>query len=209
MWNKPVLVCLLLMVCWLLPSGMARADRVILSPLGDTLPIDSFKAEYVTGLGNLSSDLSWFAVSSGSGIELELQRLSAITEAKNRYSLNIEYPQVPFGNYLSVSYGIRDVTGTGTEHGAVYIAAMAPIRFYGKRPLLRELRVNLGLGTGRMDGLFFGVEANLMGNVRFSAELYRRQPNVGIALPVTRNLQAKVYSLDGNIYYGMAFSWTH
>ena len=202
-------VCLLLSLCCLFCSGGAQADRVVLSPLGDTLPIDSFRAEYVTGTNSLLGDLSWFAVSSSSGIELEVQRLTAATEDKKRYSFNIEYPQLSFERYLSVSYGVRDVTGTGTEHGAFYVAAMTPIRFYGRRPLLREIRVNVGVGTGRMDGLFLGVEARLFGDIRLSGELYRHRPNVGIALPLVRNLQARAYSLDGNIYYGMAFSWTH
>ena len=198
-----------LSIACLAPSGRALADRVILSPLGDTLPIDSFKAEFVTGTNPLLGNLSWLAVSSGSGIELEMQRLDRSSEGRKRYSLNIEYPQLALGNYFAASYGVRDVTGTGTEHGAFYVAAMAPIRFYGHSPLLRELRVNAGLGTGRMDGLFFGLEARLRGDVRFSAEIYRHRPNVGIALPLVRNMQAKAYSLDGSIYYGLAFSWTH
>src|SRR4051794_11977733 len=81
--------CLGLSVWGCLSSLSACADRVILSPLGDTLPVNSVKAEFVTGTNGLLGDLSWFAVSSSSGIELEMQRLERSTEARKRYSLNI------------------------------------------------------------------------------------------------------------------------
>src|SRR5579871_3508913 len=105
MWNKTqgkycriraYAFCLTLAACSLFAPHRAYADRVILSPLGDTLPIESFKAEYITGRGSLPRDLAWFTISSSSGIELELQRAEVTSTTKQQYSLNIEYPQIAF-----------------------------------------------------------------------------------------------------------------
>ena len=127
---------------------------------------------------------------------------------KKRHSLNIQYPLLTdLGNYPAVSIGIRDLLGTGREHDSVYFALSHNIPLSDRQDkLLKELRVNAGVGTSYMGGPFIGVQARLRSGLRIEAEIYRHRPNVSVGLPLARNLQIKAYSLDGDVYYGIAFS---
>ncbi len=205
-----VAVCLGMMVCGLLPAPV-RADRVVLSPEGDTLAPNGFKTEFIAGPGKGPDNLSWLQFSTPQGIELEAQRQDLETDSKKRYAVNVEYPLVPeIRGVPAVSVGIRDLLGTGTEHGALYLAATRAFPLSRNQArLLREMRWNVGIGTGRVGGPFLGLEAHLKAGVSLYAELYRHRPNFGIALPLVRNLQARAYSLDGDIFYGVSFTWAH
>ncbi len=190
----------------------SRADRIVLAPAGTTLTENSYLSEFAVGsstrVGDYA-DYSWLAYSSGDGIEMEVNRLEENTERNKQWSMNIEYPLPTLRNLPAISVGVRDLTGTGTEHGALYIAGTRSLRLSGKHhPLFKAINVSAGAGTGTIGGAFVGVETRLTIGLSLSAELYRHRPNVSIGLPLIRNMQLKVYSLNGGVFYGMGYHWS-
>ena len=185
----------------------ARADRIVLAPAGTTLPENSYLTEIAIDTSIKSgeyTDYGWFAYSSGDGIELEINRYEANTERNKQWSMNIENPMPTLHNLPAISLGIRDLTGTGTEHGALYLAATRSIAITRTtHTLFRAINISAGAGTGTIGGAFVGVQTRLAGGLSVSAEIYRHRPNVSIGLGLLRNLQLKAYSLNGGIFYGI------
>ena len=207
---KP-LIRLLLLLGAVPTATAARADRVVLAPSAETLLPNTGKIRFLLGAKPEEANRLWLGYGSPGGIELELERLDLHAEAKKRISFNIEYPLLPdFGATPAISVGIRDMTGTGIEHGAFYgvVTHSIPLseRVY---KLMRSLKASGGLGTGRIGGPFIGVEARFGADLGVHAELYRHRPNVGISLRLARSLQANASSLDGTLYYGLSYSLTH
>lgn len=190
-------------------GSFARADRSVLGPTGDTLAPDSYRAEFALDpLGRVQNRV-WLQYSTPQGIELEMERFDLTGERKKGYSLNIQYPiTYSLINALpAVSIGVRDLTGTGNEHGAFYLAGTKSFSLSdGQRRYFKEVKIDVGAGTGRIGGLFVGAQAQLASGLRIQAEFYKRQPNVSLALPITRHLDARAYSLDSHFYYGLSFS---
>lgn len=208
-WTDVLLLGLLTCILSLLSRESAHADRIVLAPTGDTLPENSFKLEFAISPRPSLGDQSRVAYSSGDGIELEWERLEAASEAKKRYSFNIQYPLPTLQNFPAFSVGIRDLTGTGTEHGALYLAGAKtiPLNKRTKR-FFKNVAMSVGAGTGQIGGLFAGVQTHLTAGVDVYAEIYRHRPNLGFAVPLVRNLQARAYSLNGDIFYGVSYHWT-
>ena len=51
-----------------------------------------------------------------------------------------------------------------------------------------------------------GFHSHLKAGLFVDAEIYRRRPNISLALPLVRNVQARAYSLDGNVFYGLSYT---
>lgn len=190
-------------------ASPARGDRTVLGPTGDTLSPDSYRTEFALDPQRKFQNRIWLQYSTPQGIELEAERFDITDGRKKGYSLNIQYP-ITYSLVTAlpaVSIGVRDLTGTGNEHGAFYIAATRSIALSDRqRRYLKEFKIDLGAGTGRIGGLFVGVQAQIALGLRIQAELYKRQPNVTVAIPITRNIDARAYSLDSHLYYGLSFS---
>lgn len=200
---------LLLLGAGLLP-GAVRADRVVLGPSAETLAPHTLKGQFLLGTKPEEANRFWLSYASPAGIELELERLDLHTETKKRYSFNIEYPILPdFGAMPAIAVGVRDLTGTGIEHGGLYAVATHSFplseRVY---KVMRSFKASGGIGTGSIGGPFVGFEARFGTDLGVHAELYRRRPNIGVSLRMARNLQANAFSLDGSVYYGLSYSLT-
>ena len=191
-------------------TGAARADRVVLGPTAETMLPNTGKLQFLLGAKPEEANRLWLSYASPAGIELELERLDLHTETRKRYSFNIEYPILPdFGAAPAIAVGVRDLAGTGIEHGGLYAVATHSFplseRVY---KVMRTFKASGGIGTGSIGGPFVGIEARFGTDLGVHAELYRRRPNVGISLRMTRNLQANVSSLDGTVYYGLSYALT-
>ena len=185
----------------------ARAERIVLAPAGATLDPDSLKAEGLYSPYGSDQNREWFQYSSPRQIELEYNR-SGLRKDKVKHSLNVEYPILTdLGAYPAISIGMRDIFGTGLERQAVYLAIGKTIGLSQRQEkIVRELRLNVGYGTGYMGGGFFGVQSRFRGGWRLDAEIYRNRPNVSLGFDITKNLQIKAYSLDGTVHYGLTFA---
>lgn len=202
------LVPALLFAFGLLLSGMAKADRVLFTPDGAALPPDSYKLEYWIKPERRNSSFAWAQYSSPDGIELEFNRVDLAGDPKNRYSFNIQYPMLQdLGATPALSLGVRDLTQTGQERLSFYFSAGKSVPLSSRQArLVRELRWSLGAGTGYFNGGFLGLQIHFRSGISLAAELMRYRPNVSIGLPLVRNLQAKAYSLNGDIFYGLTYT---
>jgi hypothetical protein len=193
----------------LLP-GVVHADRVVLGPSAETLTPNTGKAQFLLGTNPAEANRLWLSYSSPAGIELELERLDLHTETKKRYSFNIEYPILPdFGAAPAIAVGVRDLTGTGIEHGGLYAVATHSFplseRVYR---VMRSFKASGGIGTGSIGGPFAGLEARFGTDLGVHAEVYRHRPNVGVSLRLARHLEANAATLDGSVYYGLSYTLT-
>jgi hypothetical protein len=185
-----------------------RADRIVLSPDGETLAANALRGEYEVSPYKHYGNLAWLQYSLPQGIELELQRYDLAPDPRALYSLNVQYPLFyDIGNLPALSVGVRDVLGTGNEHRSFYVATTKAFALSDQQMhVLRDFRLSAGFGTERMNGLFIGLQARLALGLSIYAEYYRQRPNVSLALPLARNLQARATSLDGAIFYGLSFT---
>lgn len=187
----------------------ARGDRSVLGPTGDTLPPDAYRSEFALNPHGKFQNRIWLQYSTPQGIELETERLDLAGERRKGYALNIQYPLTYslVSSIPAVAVGVRDLLGTGNEHGAFYLAATKTIRLSDRqRRFAKEFKIDAGVGTGRIGGLFVGLQTRLASGLLLQAEIYQRHPNITIGLPITRHLDARAYSLDSHFYYGLSFS---
>lgn len=188
------------------------ADRTVLAPTGETLPPESVRTEFALEPQRKFQNYIWLQYSTPQGIELEAERTDLTGQRKKGYAFNLQYPltvaltpAIP-----SISLGVRDLTGTGTEHGAFYVVASKSIALSDRQiRLVKDLKLDLGAGSGRIGGLFVGAEIDLALGLRVRAEYYKRQPNFSLSIPLARHLDARAYSLDNHLFYGLSFSILH
>jgi hypothetical protein len=192
-----------------LAGSGAQAERSVLGPTGDTLAPDSYRTEFALDLQSKPQNRIWLQYSTPQGIELETERLDLAGEHRKGYALNIQYP-ITYSLTAAlpaIAVGVRDCTGTGNEHGAFYLAATKTIRLSDRQHrFTKEFKIDAGVGTGRIGGIFVGLQTRLQSGLLLQAELYQRRPNITVGLPITRHLDARAYSLDNHIFYGLSFS---
>jgi len=199
----------LVLVGMALTGSSARADRSVLGPTGDTLAPESYRSEFALDPQSKSQNRIWLDYSTPQGIELEAERLDLTGERRKGYALNIQYP-ITYSLVASlpaIAVGVRDCMGTGDEHGAFYLAATKSIRLSDRQHrFAKEFKIDVGVGTGRIGGLFVGAQTRLASGLFLQAEVYQRRPNITVGLPITRHFDARAYSLDNHFYYGLSFS---
>lgn len=207
MTKKQLFVALFAAALLFSGSPRAQADRIVLAPLASTLPANDLKMDAMFSPYRGNENFSWLHVSTPQSIELEYNRWDLTGDRRLRDSLNIQYPLfTDFGGFPAVSIGVRDLLCTGVERQSLYLSAGKSIFLSDKQiKLWKEIKLSVGAGTGRFEGVFLGATARLACGVSLSAELYRYRPNFSVGIPVMRRLEAKAHSLDGRIYYGLTF----
>lgn len=200
----------LITVLLTLGLSWARADRILLAPQAETLAPNTVKWDFSLSPYRRNESYLWLQYASPVGIELELQRLELLGDFKKRYAFNIQYPLISdLGNTPAVSVGVRDLLSTGREHQALYLCVGKSLGLSDRQArVFQELKLEAGVGSGRMNGLFVGALARLRSGLQFQAEVFRQKPNVGLSLPLVRNLQVKISSLDGDVFYGLSYALT-
>jgi hypothetical protein len=205
-------LCLLALFCLLFPVpcflSPALADRIVLAPDGNLLSPDSVKVEYFINPNRRNSSYAFGQYASPDGIELEFNRVDLAGDLKNRYGLNIQYPFLSdLGATPAIALGIRDISGTGLERQAFYVAAGKSVPLSDRQArLLKELRWSAGIGTGYMDTPWVGVQLRLRSGLKLAAEWWRNRPNVSLSLPLNKDWNARAYSLDGDVFYGLTYT---
>ncbi len=185
----------------------AYADRIVLAPDGTTIGPVSFKTEFLL---TQNRNLSWLQLSNKQGVEFEAQLSDIAARYRTVHAFNVQYPVLSeFGALPAVSVGIRDLFGTGNEHRSIYVAATRTVALSDRQlRLVREVRLSAGFGTERMNGLYVGLHTRLTLGATLDAEWYRQRANISLSLPLVRHVQVRASSLDGTIYYGLAFRLT-
>lgn len=190
---------------------LASADRIILAPTAETPDPNSLGLSGLLTPYRHDNSFLWLRYASPQGIELEVQRAALLSDPKVRYTFDLEYPfTFDFNGFPAIAMGIRDLFGTGDEHGAIYfVVSHSPTTPQWLKPFLRQLRLTAGVGTGTMDGPFVGAESRLLGDLTLSAEVYRTHPDFGLTLPLTRGINANFASINGTIFYGFSLRILH
>ena len=166
------------------------------------------KAEFAVSPRSGNSNYSWFQFATHEGIEFELNRIALRTDNKSRFAFNVQYPLFnEFEAFPALSVGVRDILGTGVERRSFYVAASKGLLLSSRQQkIFRELRLNAGVGTGPLDGIFLGAQARFGTRIYLNAEWFRNKPNIGLSLALARNWQARASSLDGELFYGLTYN---
>jgi aminotransferase len=198
----------LLVALGLFTCGTVKADRVVFSPDASPLPPDSYKLDYWIKPERRNSSFAWAQYSTPEGMELEFNRVDLAFDRRNRYAFNVQYPMLQdLGATPALSVGVRDLTQTGVERTSFYFSVGKTVPLSDRQArLVRELRWSLGAGTGHFNGAFMGVQLKFRSGLTLAAELMRYRPNIALGLPLVRNLQARAYSLNGDIFYGLTYT---
>lgn len=191
-------------------QGGASADRVVLWPDGMTLSPQSIKAEFLATPYGTEHNQSWLQYALPLGVELQTHFLDIANDKRTLHALDVQYPLLSeIGPAPAISFGVRDLLGTGEEHRSFYLAVTRSLPLSDSQvKIFHDFRLTAGYGSERMDGLFVGLHTHLKRGLSIDVEYYRQRPNVSLALPVVRNTQARAYSLNGSIYYGLSYTLT-
>ncbi len=191
-------------------QGGACADRAVLGPDGTTLSPQSIKAEFLATPYGTEHNQSWLQYALPQGVEIQTHFLDIANDKRTLYALDLQYPFLSeFGPAPAISFGVRDLLGTGEEHRSFYLAVTRSLPLSDRQvKIFHDFRLTAGYGTERMDGLFVGLHTHLKTGLFIDVEYYRQRPNVSLALPLVRNTQARAYSLNGSIFYGLSYTLT-
>ncbi len=188
-------------------GGAATADRIVLAPSGTTLSESSIKTEVM--VGPFKTDYTWLSTSSADGIEMEFSRFESAKDPKKRWAAGVQYPLPTLQNLPSLVLGIQDITCTGTQHAAFYVAGSQRIPLSSRQMrVVRRLTLSTGLGSGTIGGAFVSLEAGLPRRVFLNAELYRRRANFSAGFVTLKNLRVKADCVGGDMYYGASYHFT-
>ncbi len=210
-WLQKIFLSCLSLAILIFGAHSVQGDRLILAPDANTLDPKSYRASFLIRPDSGNANISWLTVSTAQSIEIEAQRQQNLGDRRALTQLNIEYPFLAeLGAVPAVSFGIRDLLGTGSDHHSFYLAVARTIPLSDKQAkTFRLLKIDAGLGTERLGGLFGGIQFVLRSGLDLQLEGLRRRFNYGVGIPIAHNLQIKATGLNGSVFYGFSFSTAH
>jgi hypothetical protein len=186
-------------------AGWARADRVVLTPSAYNLPPGSTKLEVARRESHGGLTHYWVNVGLVGGIELEGARRE--TQKRQIDSLSLQYNILPdIGFTPAVSVGVRDVANRTDEGIAFYVAVAYRLPYMPPNPLIDEMYLFGGVGAGGIKGPFVGAEVRTPYHILLSAEYDSRAWNAAVSWQPVPLLQLRLYSIDGETYYGASLA---
>ncbi|MGQ9486824.1 MAG: hypothetical protein ACUVR7_04995 [Armatimonadota bacterium] len=200
-WRREVAVLCVLMA---LAAG-TRADRVILTPSAYNLPPGSAKLEIARRESKGGFTQYWANLGLIGGIELEGLRL----ETQSRYvdTFSLQYNILPdIGFTPAFSVGMRDIANRTAEGRALYLALGYRLPYMPPNPLIDEMYLFGGVGVGGIKGVFVGAEVRTPYHILLSAEYDSRAWNAALSWEPLPLLRLRLYSLDGETYYGASLA---
>ena len=179
----------------------------MLAPRGLITIPNSAKAEFGIRPDRGNDNLEW--VSAGlpgslNGFEVEVERLELGGERNVTGSLQYSFTGNAFTDIApAFSVGIRDIANNGMEGRALFAAATKtiPLSLVQSR-FVRQLWVDAGYGTSHLGGAYIGIQGKLPFGPVLSAEYVARRFNASLAVPLSRHLDLKAYSLNGHAFLG-------
>lgn len=188
----------------LLATGV-RADRVILIPSAYNLPPGSAKLEIARRESKGGLTQYWANLGLVGGIEIEGVRLE--TPSRQVNSLNLQYNILPdVGFTPAVSAGVRDIANRTEDGIAFYLAVGYRLPYTPPNPLIDEMYLFGGIGAGGIKGPFVGAEVRTPYHILLSAEYDSRVWNAAVSWEPVPLLRLRLYSIDGETYYGASLA---
>jgi len=183
----------------------ARADRVILTPSAYNLPPGSVKIEIARRESKGGLTQYWANLGLVGGIEIEGLRLE--TRTRQVDSLSLQYNILPdIGFTPAVSVGVRDVANRTEDGIAFYLAIGYRLPYMPPNPLIDEMYLFGGVGAGGIHGAFVGAEVRTPYRILLSAEYDSRMWNAAVSWEPVPLLRLRLYSIDGETYYGASLA---
>lgn len=183
----------------------ARADRVILTPSAYNLPPGSVKIEIARRESKGGLTQYWANLGLVGGIEIEGLRLE--TRTRQVDSLSLQYNILPdIGFTPAVSVGVRDVANRTEDGIAFYLAIGYRLPYMPPNPLIDEMYLFGGVGAGGIHGAFVGAEVRTPYHILLSAEYDSRMWNAAVSWEPVPLLRLRLYSIDGETYYGASLA---
>ncbi len=186
-------------------SVTVHADRLILAPSAYNLPPGSARLEVARreSAGGLTQ--YWVNVGLVGGIELEVGRWE--TPQRQVDTLSLQYNLLPdIGFTPAVSVGIRDIGGRTQDGAALYLALAYRLPYMPPNPLIDGMTLFGGVGAGGIRGAFLGAEVRTPHHLLLSVEYDSRAWNGSISWEPVPLLRLRLYSLDGQTFYGASLS---
>ncbi len=190
--------------------GMAagvHADRIVLAPRGLVAPTGSINLELASMASDDHRNVGFIDLGPfrpDMGLELEAEGVDIGHHGEGTFSLQYTLTGNAFSDIApAVSVGVRDVLNQGLERRAFYVAATKTIGLsLAQEHVVRDMKVDLGYGSSRLDGVFAGLEARFTIGAAGRVEVVGRRINAELGIPAGRLLQLRVYSLSGRMFYG-------
>ncbi len=185
--------------------GWSRADRLVLTPSAYNLPPGSAKLEIARRESRGGLTQYWLHVGLVGGIELEGARFE--TQRRHIDSLSLQYNILPdIGFTPAVSVGVRDVADRTDDGIAFYLAVAYRLPYMPPNPLIEEMYLFGGVGAGGIKGPFVGAEVRSPFRILLSAEYDSRAWNAAVSWEPVPLLRLRLYSIDGETYYGASLA---
>lgn len=186
-------------------STGAHADRIILTPSAYNLPPGSVKLEIARRESQGGLTQYWVNLGLVGGIELEGTRTE--TQRQQIDSLSLQYNILPdIGFTPAVSVGVRDVANKTDDGIAFYVAVGYRLPYMPPNPFIDEMYLFGGIGAGGIKGPFVGAEVRTPYHILLSAEYDSRVWNAAVSWEPVPLLQLRLYSIDGETYYGASLA---
>jgi hypothetical protein len=195
-------------------ASPSRATRIVLAPGGLVANPSSVAVEYA-GRATAARDwLGWVRIGvpqSDLGVEVELERYELRGERGTSLSAQYSITGNAFSDIApAISVGVRDLLDEGREHRAIYLAMTKTIGLSrNQERLAQNVKLHLGVGDSRLDGVFGGLTVRLTCGPEVGAEYVRRTANASVAVRVMRYGDVRVYTLDGHMFLGgrLGYGW--
>jgi len=195
-------------------ASQAFGDRLILTPTGNLLDQGEVRAEAAfgspdapTGLltAGASERVYWANIGMGR-IEIEGARF----EPEGGESLDILSAEVAVLPETlvtpAIGLGVRDITEETTDGRGYYVAITKTVPLTDVVPFfLHDVKVHAGYGVDGLNGAFGGVQVGLPLKLTLYAEHDSENFNAALSWNIVPLVGLKVYSLDGEVFYGASF----
>jgi hypothetical protein len=114
----------------------------------------------------------------------------------------------PLPGKVSVAAGMMDVTDQVDRSGYVVLSHTLGAGLVMRRGYVTSPQVHVGVGSGRLDGLFGGLSTTVSGRIGLMAEYDGENVNFGVRLPLAPKLEATAAALDGTeeVAVGLSFA---
>jgi hypothetical protein len=182
--------------------GAARADKLIEIPTAD---IAKLQAEYVKQ-GNASLDSITAQIGLGRGFELLGRRWQHVPGKGDSTEIGGEIQVLPEGFATpAVAIGVWDVAGNSPRGRRIFGVVTKTVPVINAIPLfpIKNVKGSLGVGSGRLSGVFLGAQASIPLGLTLAAEFDAHRTNFGIWWSPLPLIRLKAETRDGDFFYGV------
>ena len=181
----------------LLLAAPARADKLIWIPTAD---VQGARGEFMSG-SDTDGDVYTAQLGLGRAFELMGRRYRNVHTERTEVGGQVQVLPEGFatpGLALGV-WDVNDETQRGRRIFGVLSKKIPGVRLL---PVIRDLRLHLGAGTGDLSGLFLGAQAGLPLGFTLAVEAKHGGYDAGIWWSPIRIVRLKAESWDGGLFFG-------